>query len=137
MDNYLQHKMDEAALKQMSSLGLAHIGDVVYELMTRLLLAEHGVKTAKSLHAQTVRRVCASAQACAAKVLLPLLTAKENDVFRRARNAKPGSVPKSCTPGEYAYATAVEALFGWLYLQGEYERVNELYDHIVNANPVE
>lgn len=133
---YLQQTMEERALRQMSSLALAHIGDAVYELMTRLLLAEHGLQTAKNLHSRTVKRVCAQAQARAAKVLLPQLTEAEQAVFRRARNAKPGSIPKSCTPGEYAQATAVEALFGWLYLQGQYDRVNALYDCIVQAEPL-
>ncbi len=132
MQDYLRSPMQDRALRQMSSLALAHIGDAVYELMTRLLLAEQGTQTAKNLHAQTVRRVCAQAQAQAAQILLPRLTEEEAAVFRRARNAKPGSVPKSCTPGEYAQATALEALFGFLYLSGAYDRINELYDVIVH-----
>lgn len=136
MQDYLQQTLDDRALRQMSSLALAHIGDAVYELMTRLLLAEHGAQTAKNLHARTVQRVCAQAQARAAQVLLPLLTEEEAAVFRRARNAKPGSVPKSCTPGEYAQATALEALFGYLYLSGDYDRVNTLFAAIAAAEPV-
>ncbi len=132
MQDYLRSPMPDRALRQMSSLALAHVGDAVYELMTRLLLAEQGTQTAKNLHAQTVRRVCAQAQAQAAQILLPRLTETEAAVFRRARNAKPGSVPKSCTPGEYAQATAVEAVFGFLYLSGAYDRINELYDAIVH-----
>ena len=55
------------------------------------------------------------------------------DVFRRGRNAKPKSVPKSSSVAEYAHATAVEALFGWLYLQQRYDRLNELFAAILPA----
>lgn len=128
--DYLHQTLDPRALDRLSALGLAHIGDSVYELLTRVRLAAEGTATAKNLHRRTVALVCAPAQARAAKCILPMLTEEEQAVFRHGRNAKPGSVPKSCTPGEYGQATALEALFGWLYLRGEYDRVNALYERI-------
>lgn len=133
LQDYLHQTLDKPAMDALSALGLAHIGDAVYELLTRARLAADGSTTAKNLHKKTIALVCAPAQARAAKVLLPLLTEEESAVFRHGRNAKPGSVPKSCTHGEYSLATALEALFGWLYLRGDYDRVNTLYDAIVHA----
>jgi len=111
----------------MSSLALAHVGDAVYELLvrTRLTAAQ---RTAKSLHAATVKLVCASAQAEAVQAILPVLTERETDVYKRARNTQPHHVPHGATPGQYAQATALEALFGYLYLAGELARIEELFN---------
>ncbi len=125
--DYLHPEMDETAVAQMTSLALAHVGDAVYELMVRSLLAGGGTQTAKNLHARTTRLVCAPAQSDAAGKILPLLDEAEQAVFRHGRNAKPKTVPKSATSAEYSYATALEALFGWLYLLKRYGRINELF----------
>ena len=117
----------------MSSLALAHMGDCVYEIMTRSWLTTSGLVTNRNLHRETIRLVCAGAQAAGAAAILPMLTEEEMDVFRRGRNAKPKSVPKSSSVAEYAHATAVEALFGWLYLQQRYDRLNELFAAILPA----
>ena len=130
MPDYLHPRLEDAALGQLSALGLAHIGDGVYELMTRGSLVTGGLLTAHHLHAQTVRLVCAAAQYRAAQAILPLLDEEEEAVFRHGRNAKPKTIPKSASQAEYAYATALEALFGWLLLKGRYERLNELYEVI-------
>lgn len=74
-----------------------------------------------------MRYVAAPAQAAAAERLLPLLSGEEADVFRRGRNTSPHSVPKAASRSDYQTATAVEALFGWLYLQGRTQRLNELF----------
>ena len=125
--DFLHPRLDDAALAQMSSLALAHIGDAVYEIMVRSHLACEGTQTAKNLHSRTTKLVCAGAQAEAAARILPLLTEAEQAVFRHGRNAKPKTVPKSASIAVYAQATALEALFGWLYLRQEYDRVNELF----------
>ncbi len=122
--------MDPKAVNQMTSLALAHVGDAVYELMVRAFLAGKGTQTAKNLHAQTTKLVCAQAQFDAAEKILPLLNEEEQAVFRRGRNAKPKFVPKSATSAEYSYATALETLFGWLFLMRMYDRVNELFSYI-------
>ena len=133
--DHLRPRLDERALALMSSLALAHVGDAVYEIMVRALLACAGTQTSKNLHTRTTELVRAGAQAKAAARILPLLTEEEQAVFRRGRNAKPKSVPKSASIAEYAQATALEALFGWLYLRQQYDRVNELFDTIAEGFP--
>ena len=133
MTDFLHPSIDNDSLRAMNSLALAHMGDCVYEIMTRSWLTTSGLVPNRNLHRETIRLVCAGAQAAGAAAILPLLTEEEMDVFRRGRNAKPKSVPKSSTVAEYAHATAVEALFGWLYLQQRYDRLNELFAAILPA----
>lgn len=128
--DYLHPKLDDAAIARMSSLALAHMGDAVYEIMVRAWLACDGTQTAKNLHSRTIALVRASAQAQAVQRILPLLSEEEQDVYRHGRNAKPKTVPKSASVAEYAQATALEALFGWLYLRQRYDRISELFDVI-------
>jgi len=135
MQDYLQPRLDDAALGQMSALALAHIGDGVYELMTRGALVTSGLQTARSLHTRTVHLVRAAAQYQAAQAILPLLDEQEQAVFRHGRNAKPKTIPKSASQAEYAYATALETLFGWLFLKGRYDRLNSLYTVITQDWP--
>nr|WP_297171677.1 ribonuclease III domain-containing protein [uncultured Agathobaculum sp.] len=125
--DYLHPALDDAAIARMSSLALAHVGDAVYEVLVRAYLACGGAQTAKNLHSRTVALVRASAQAAAAQRILPLLYEQEQAVYRHGRNAKPKTVPRSASGAEYAQATALEALFGWLYLRQRYDRINELF----------
>lgn len=129
--NYIDPQMDITEINRMSMLALAHIGDGVYELLTRTKLCTEGFRSAAKLHFKTVSLVNAKAQAAAVEKLLPLLTEDETAVFKRGRNAKVNSVPQKATAGEYHAATGLEALFGWLYLQGKTQRINELYNVIV------
>ena len=115
-------------IRAISTLGLAHLGDGVVELMVRSWLCLHGKATNKGLHKATVKYVAAPAQAVAAEKIIPLLTEEEGDVFRRGRNTSPHSVPKAASRADYQTATALEALFGWLYLQGRTERINQLFE---------
>lgn len=131
--DFLHPEMDEKALRQCSALALAHMGDSVYELMTRGHLIASGLVTSRNLHHETIRLVCAGAQAAGAQAIAPLLTEEEQAVFRHGRNAKPKSIPKSSSPMEYAHATAVEALFGWLYLRQQYDRLNTLFAVLLPA----
>jgi ribonuclease-3 family protein len=99
----------------------------VYELLVRSWLCVHGKATSKGLHRATVAYVKAPAQAAAMRKLLPLLTEEELAVHHRARNAKVNSIPQNASRGEYMQATALEALFGYLYLNGRKDRINELF----------
>ena len=74
-----------------------------------------------------MKYVAAPAQAERFERIESILTEQEHDVFRRGRNTAPHSVPKAASRGEYQTATALEALFGWLYLQGRTQRLNELF----------
>lgn len=127
MTDYFHLDMPREELLNLSSLGLAHLGDSVFEVMVRSWLCLHGKAKAKDLHRATVQYVAAPAQAAMAGRILPVLSQDEADVFRRGRNTAPHSVPKAASRGEYQTATALEALFGWLYLQGRTERLNELF----------
>ena len=129
--NFFAPKMELNEINRMSMLGLAHIGDGVYELLTRTMLCTQGYQSAAKLHYKTVSLVNAKAQAEAVERLLPKLTEDEMAVFKRGRNAKVNSVPQKASEGEYHAATGLEALFGWLYLQGKVERINELYTVIM------
>lgn len=127
MTDFFHLNMPRDELLNLSSLGLAHLGDSVFEVMVRSWLCLHGKAKAKDLHRATVAYVAAPAQAQRAQRILPLLSEEEQDVFRRGRNTAPHSVPKAASRGEYQAATALEALFGWLYLQGRTQRLNELF----------
>ena len=127
MTDYFHLSIDRDRLLNLSSLGLAHLGDSVFEVMVRSWLCLHGTAKAKDLHRATVRYVSAPAQAAAMERLRPHLSPEEEEVFRRGRNTAPHSVPKAASRGEYQTATGMEALFGWLYLQGRTERLNGLF----------
>ena len=127
MTNYFQLDVSPDQLRAISTLGLAHLGDGVFELMVSSWLCLHGKATSKGLHKATVRYVAAPAQAKAVEKILPLLTEEEGDVFRRGRNTSPHSVPQNASRADYQAATGLEALFGWLWLQGRTERLNELF----------
>ena len=125
--DYFHLSATQDNINQISSLGLAHLGDAVYELMVRSWLCLHGKATNKGLHKAAITYVSAPAQAQRCQKILPILTEEEQDVFRRGRNSHTAAVPKGASVGEYHTATALEALFGWLYLKGETERLNELF----------
>ena len=134
MTDYFSYTLDADAIRAISSIGLAHLGDAVYELLVRTYLCAHGKATGKGLHRATVELVCAPQQARFAEKLLPLLTEDEASVFRRGRNANVHTIPHSADRAQYQKATALEALFGWLYLQGRHERINELFNRMMEAN---
>ena len=127
MENYFQMHMDTKQVGAISNLGLAHIGDGVFELLTRSWLCSHGDKTVLKLHKDAIRLVCAPAQAKFAEAVKPMLTEEETDYFRRGKNAHTHAHPKGATAREYALATGLETLFGALYLMGQTERLNHLF----------
>ena len=121
----------DAELNAMSALALAHVGDAVYELLVRTRLCRQGKLTAGALHKETVRYVSAPAQAACARKLQQFLTEREAAVYKRGRNSHSHAAPRSATPVEYHAATGLETLFGWLYLRGDRERIDELFEHIM------
>ena len=128
--DYFAPNMSVTEVNRISMLGLAHIGDGVYELMMRTALAQAGVTHVQNLHRETVRRVNAPAQAAAMESMLPLLTDAEMAVYKRGRNAKVNSVPQHANVSEYHAATGLETLFGWLWLRGETKRLTELFNAV-------
>ena len=127
MENYFQMNFTPTQLVEMSTLGLAHVGDGVYELLCRAYLCAKGDRTVLKLHKDTVNMVKASTQAKFADKLKPHLTQEEYSYYRRGKNAHTHAAPKSASPQEYAKATGLEALFGALFLLGRNDRINELF----------
>ena len=123
--------MSKAQIDGISNLGLAHMGDCVYEILCRAYLCAQGDKTVDQLHRDTIKMVKATTQAKFADKMLPLLSEEELAYYRRGKNAHVHAVPKSATPAEYAKATGLEALFGALYLAGRTERLNELFKAVM------
>ncbi len=118
--------------KQLSPLNLAFIGDCIYEILVREMLVKNANRPVNDLHRESVKYVSAKAQTDAYSKIKDLLTEEETAVFKRGRNAKVGHSPKSATEGEYHCATGVEALFGYLYLNDDIDRIKELFS-IINA----
>lgn len=127
MVNYFEPALTDDELRAISSIGLAHMGDAVFEILVRTWLCAHGKATGKGLHQATIRLVCAESQSQKAQKILPLLSEEELAVFKRGRNAQVHSIPAHASRAQYGEATALEALLGWLYLRGRKERINELF----------
>ncbi|MCL2857305.1 MAG: ribonuclease III [Oscillospiraceae bacterium] len=106
------------------------MGDAVFEIMVRERLVIGGGMPAGKLHQASVRRVKAAAQALAYQAVLEASSQTEREVLRRGRNVSLSRLPKSCTPDEYHKATAIEALLGYLYLSGEQQRLEEIFELI-------
>ena len=133
MENYFELNFDTAEVNAISNLGLAHMGDCVFEILCRAYLCTRGDKTVDKLHRDTINMVKATSQAAFADKMLPLLTEEELAYYRRGKNSHVHAVPKSATPAEYAKATGVEALFGALYLLGRKERINEIFKTVMEV----
>ena len=133
MENYFKMNLEKREIDAISNLGLAHMGDCVFEILCRAYFCAQGGKNVGKLHNDTIQMVKATSQAKFADKLLPLLTEEELAWYRRGKNSHVHAVPKSCTPAEYAKATGLEALFGALYLAGRTERLNELFKKVVET----
>ena len=125
--------MGDDDIRAISSIGLAHLGDAVYELLVRASLCAQGKATGRGLHRAAVELVKAPAQALRADRILPLLTPEELAVFKRGRNAHVNTIPHSASRSDYLKATALECLLGYLYLRGETRRINELFDAMMEV----
>lgn len=133
MENYFDLHLSRQQVDAISNLGLAHIGDCVFEILVRSYLCARGDVKVGTLHKDTVNLVRASAQAKFADTMLPLLSEEELYYYRRGKNSHVHAVPKSASPQEYAKATGVEAMFGVLYLTGQKERANEIFNLVMEA----
>ena len=127
MKDYFDLHLADDDIRAISSIGLAHLGDAVYELLVRSWLCAHGKATGRGLHQAAVELVRAHAQAERAEKILPLLTEEELAVYKRGRNAHVHTIPHSASRPEYLKATALECLLGYLYLRGRRERINRLF----------
>ena len=128
MENYFDLHFDIKEVNAISNLGLAHVGDGVYELLVRSYLCVKCDHTVKNLHKDAVAMVNASYQAKFVEKILPELTEEEQAYYRRGKNSHTHAAPKAASPREYAMATGLETLFGALYLYGRTERLSELFE---------
>ena len=111
---------------EYSPLALAYIGDAVYELAIRTLVMNRGNMQVNKMHKKSASLVKAETQANLAKLLMDDLTPEESAVYRRGRNARSATMAKHATMIDYRMATGFEALMGYLYLMGRYDRVLKL-----------
>lgn len=114
-------------MRRMSALDLAFVGDGVYDLLAREYLLQEGPSPVKKLHVRKTALVCCKAQSRALEGLWVGLSQEEREIALRGRNAHVGHVPKNADVADYHGATALEALFGWLYLIGDIDRARELF----------
>ena len=128
MENYFQMNLTVPQINEITNLGLAHVGDGVYELLVRSYLCVKGDQTVKTLHKDAIKLVNAPAQAKFVEKILPLLTEEESAYYRRGKNSHTHAAPKAASPKEYAMATGLETLFGALYLYGRTDRLSELFE---------
>ena len=120
--------LTEPQARMYSPLTLAFLGDAVYSLMVRDMLTKQANKPTGKLHKDSIKLVNAAFQAEMIRGLLPHLTEDETAVFKRGRNAHSAHSPKNQSEADYRYATGFEALYGYLYLCGQTDRLRELFD---------
>ena len=115
----------------LSPLTLAFVGDGIYELLVREHLACLANRPTGELSTLKVKLVNAGAQTAAYAIISTLLSEKEQEIFKRGRNAHTSHIPKNASHAQYPCATGMEALFGWLYLSGRSQRAAELFKIII------
>ena len=120
----------EVDIHEMSPVALAFVGDAVLELLVRARLVGSTRLQPNRLHTVATHYVSAHAQCRELEILEPLLNEAEANVLRRGKNASKASVAKHATVQEYRASTGLECLLGWLYLRGENDRIQQLFDAI-------
>lgn len=127
--------MDEKDAMQLNALQLAYLGDSVWELTVRYRLITHGYNV-HNMHRHCVGMVNARSQAESLLSIQDLLTDTEKEIVRRGRNAHAKhAAPRNQNPDDYAASTGFEALFGFLYLTGQDERIRFLAEQIMEVKP--
>ena len=119
------------AADDYSPLTLAFIGDGLYDLLVRDYLVRQANRPVGELNKRKVALVNCESQAAFAKCLMPKLSEKEQAVYKRGRNAAPKCTPKHGTVADYHSATGLEALFGYLHINNEQDRIKELFNEII------
>ena len=135
IDTYIKEKfgLKDVDIRTYSPLTLAYIGDGVFDLIIRSVVAGKGNTRPNKLHYRTSGIVKAHTQALIIEYLLPYLTEEEADIYRRGKNSKPQNKAKNATASDYRKATGLEALVGYLYLTDRFERLVELVKQAVDG----
>ena len=116
----------EVDIRAYSPLTLAYIGDAVYDLIIRTVVVERANRAASALHKKTSGFVKAKTQSDMVEALIPYLTEEELEIYKRGRNAKSHTMAKNASVSDYRRATGFEALVGYLYLSGNFDRILQL-----------
>ena len=124
--------MDDKTINSIPTLNLAFIGDGVYDLLVREYLVTHSSAHVGELNKLKVSMVNCKSQAEFIREIADQLAEEETEIYKRGRNTKVNSASKHSSLSDYHAATGLEALFGWLYLKGRTERINELFTLIIN-----
>ena len=136
MEELIERRKDEKDVKLMAPLTWAYIGDCVYELYVREELINKTNLKPHKLHMEAIKYVKAKKQSEILKEILPNLTEEEQDIVRRGRNAENHHLPKNASVQEYMYATAFEALIGYLYLTKKDGRLKEILS-LIEVKPLD
>lgn len=126
--------MTREAARQSNPLVLAYIGDTVWDLFVRTSLVLEGRGNTGALHRLSSKMVNAQAQAHVARRVFETLSDDEKNIFMRGRNAKSATVPKNMSVADYRYATALEAVVGYLYLTGQPQKIEDIFKEAINAD---
>ena len=128
MNEFIEFNKDEQEVNLMPPLVWAYVGDCVYELYVRTKLVNDTKLKPHALHIEAIKKVKAKAQADTLKNIYEELTEKEKDIVRRGRNAENHHLPKNANVQDYMYATAFEALIGYLYLTKQNDRLKTIFN---------
>ena len=133
MDIELINKYKEDKVINKNSLVLAYLGDAIYEVYIRKYLIDKNICKVNILQKEATKFVSAKAQASYLKLLLDndILTEEEKNIVICARNHKNNHKPKNCDIITYKYATGLEALIGYLYLNSKFNRIGEIINYII------
>ena len=134
IESIIKREIEITQVKLMKPLVWAYIGDCVYELFIRMNLVSKTKLDPHRLHIETIKYVKAKAQAETLIKIQEKLTQEEKDIVRRGRNAQAHHQPKNAELADYKYATAFEALIGYLYLSKQDESLKEIFELIINEN---
>ncbi len=131
MENLL--KNDLKSNPNMSGTSLAYIGDAVFEILARTEVITKNKSTVNNMHKQCKDLVKAKTQAKMYHILMDIATEEEISILKRGRNAKSYTSSKNASKIDYRHATGVEALFGYLYLKGDIDRIYELFNKLIEV----
>ena len=123
--------MSERDAGQYSPLALAFLGDSVYDTLVRDYLLRRANMPVAKLHTAKIKLVCAEFQSSVYENVAEILTEKEISVLKRGRNSTGNTVPKHAEAVDYRRATAIECLFGYLFLTGQEERISQIFNVIM------
>ncbi|WP_026888016.1 Mini-ribonuclease 3 [Clostridium beijerinckii] len=132
LDDLRIRKFSRDEARMLNSLQLALIGDGVFEVFIRnYILTQNTALSANKIHVKAIGYVKAKSQACIMHEIENLLTEEEEGVYKRGRNAKSPTVPKNAEIRDYRMATGFEALIGYLYLIGDKERLEFIFNRSI------